>query len=343
MNAKAAAQEQGNIVPLGEISSNEIALKPEDRKSYGDLTKLAIAVSQTEMIPKDYQGEPQKTAVAMMYAQEAGVNPLTGLSFIAVINGKPGWYAEGIPGVAKMKGLITGYKEWFTGKPYEDDYTAHCKVFTPSGMEYENHFSVADAKLANLWERNVWKPYPRRMMQWRARSWAVRDAAPEAFMGPTAEELRDAFFANIGPDNAKLIPGDPKSTLDAFVREHGGGDQGEDSEKPEQHDDDGVIIDAEAKGMTEASPDDQPPDVKPPKKQQAERPKVWLSRDQPAYTVDAGKLGTVLLTAIDKAMDPKQVEELMAYNSGVISAVLDTKAQDVVNDAGVAKLQSFKP
>jgi hypothetical protein len=54
-------------------------------------------------------------------------------------------------------------------------------------------FSVADAKKAGLWgKQGPWTQYPKRMLQLRARGFALRDAFPDVLRGlVTAEEAQD--------------------------------------------------------------------------------------------------------------------------------------------------------
>jgi hypothetical protein len=54
-------------------------------------------------------------------------------------------------------------------------------------------FSVADAKRAGLWgQRGPWSSYPDRMLQQRARGFAIRDQFPDALMGLiSTEEVLD--------------------------------------------------------------------------------------------------------------------------------------------------------
>jgi len=54
-------------------------------------------------------------------------------------------------------------------------------------------FSVADAKRAGLWGKaGPWTQYPRRMLQLRARGFALRDGFPDVLKGlVTAEEAQD--------------------------------------------------------------------------------------------------------------------------------------------------------
>ncbi|GIV50961.1 MAG: hypothetical protein KatS3mg038_1482 [Candidatus Kapaibacterium sp.] len=51
------------------------------------------------------------------------------------------------------------------------------------------HFRVKDAKLAGLWAKpGPWQQFPHRMLQMRARSWALRDTFPDVLRGVVAAE-----------------------------------------------------------------------------------------------------------------------------------------------------------
>jgi hypothetical protein len=142
-----------------------------------------------------------------MYGQEIGLPPMTSLQMVAVINGRPGVYGDALPGLAMSKRLIRDMQEHFEGEPGKDDYTAVCDVTRPNGTVVTQRFSVADAKKAGLWGKaGPWTQYPRRMLQWRARGWGIRDAAPHGLFGMTAEELGDMQIAEMrGPDTARDI------------------------------------------------------------------------------------------------------------------------------------------
>ena len=133
------------------------------------------------------------------------MKPLTSLQFIAVINGRPGFYSDAMAGIALRKGFILDFREHFEGKEFDEDFTAICVVTRANGTEVTQRFSVADAKRAGLWGKTgPWQQYPKRMLQWRARSFAIRDAAPHMLFGNSAEELRDMQ----GPDHARdVTPG----------------------------------------------------------------------------------------------------------------------------------------
>ena len=75
-------------------------------------------------------------------------------------------------------------------------------------------FSVEDAKRAGLWgKQGPWQAYPKRMLQMRARGFALRDAYPDVLKGLiSVEEAQDY------PEETKRPPKDitPRNPLDAL-------------------------------------------------------------------------------------------------------------------------------
>ena len=66
--------------------------------------------------------------------------------------------------------------------------------------EKEAVFSVADAKNADLWSKDIWKKYPKRMLQMRARAFCLRDTYADVLGGLyIREELDDMDDAPRAP------------------------------------------------------------------------------------------------------------------------------------------------
>lgn len=340
-------QQRQDLVSHGLTETSDFDITKVKPETTGDIIRLAVRVAKTQMIPKAFQGKPDETAVAMLWAREAGVNPITALNHIAVINGKPAWYSDAVPGIAKAKGLITGYEEWMEGEPYQPEWTAFCRVHTPNGMTYTNQFSFEEAKRAKLADKDgPWKLYTRRMMQWRARSWAIRDAAPDAFFGPTAEELHDAIANHHGFDNAKLIPNNPESNLDAFAAQHGkkqqeneaarkaelapkpkervqtpGPDSTDDGAPPwPENDDDGMSAPC-APAEEEQTKGPQPDD----------KVTFWGSEAEPEVSIVFRNLTVALRRAMNKATSIAAVSRIYEQN-GKLIACLDDDSRKAVND-----------
>jgi len=166
-------------------------LAPQNMTEAMDFSKM---LSQSEMVPKAYQRKPQDILVAVQWGYELGLQPLQALQNIAIINGKPSVYGDAALALVKSDPRCAGVAERVEGDG--DNRTAYCKVKRRYGEEIEEtigQFSVADAKRARLWgKQGPWSQYPDRMLQMRARGFAIRDAFPDALKGViTAEEAQD--------------------------------------------------------------------------------------------------------------------------------------------------------
>lgn len=161
-------------------------------KTVPEAWDMAEMLSQSQLIPKPFQGRPADVVVAMMWAHSLQIPVVQGLNHIAVINGKPSLFGDGLLAVVMSSGQCSGFKETYVGEG--DQLTATCTV-TRKGLEapFVGSFSVADAKLAGLWGKaGPWKMYPKRMLKMRARAFALRDAFPDVLSGmASAEELQD--------------------------------------------------------------------------------------------------------------------------------------------------------
>ena len=81
--------------------------------------------------------------------------------------------------------------------------TATCKTKRKGDpVEVTRSFSIEDAKAAGLLSQNkpTWKLYPRRMLQMRARSWALRDKYADLLKGlQVREEVDDYIDTTVAP------------------------------------------------------------------------------------------------------------------------------------------------
>ena len=112
------------------------------------------------------------------------------LQSIAIINGKASIYGDELLGLVKSHPAFRGCEEKVK------DSVATCTIKRDVAGEIEvteRTFSKDDAVKSKLWGKaGPWQQYPDRMLQMRARGFAIRDAFPDAIKGIiTYEELRD--------------------------------------------------------------------------------------------------------------------------------------------------------
>jgi len=168
-------------------TSGGFDLQPRDMDQ---AMRLAEMLANSGMVPKQYVSNPQGTLVAMMMGNEIGLNPLQSLQNIAVINGKPSIYADALLALVQNHPKFGGHEEQFD----ENTMTATCTVWRKGDeRKHTVTFSQADAIQAGLWDKaGPWKQYPKRMLMWRARGFALRDKFADALGGLiTVEEARD--------------------------------------------------------------------------------------------------------------------------------------------------------
>lgn len=176
--------------------TTEISTQTQPRglalQSFGDAMKFGEAVASSEFAPKDFRGKPASCMLAMQCGAEIGLAPLQSLQSIAVVNGRPAVYGDAALAVVKASPVCEYVTEQVEGDG--EQMVATC---TAKRRGYPSatvvRFTVADAKKAGLWGKaGPWSQYPRRMLQMRARGFALRDAFPDVLKGlVTAEEAQD--------------------------------------------------------------------------------------------------------------------------------------------------------
>ena len=157
-----------------------------------EAVQFSEMLASSSMVPRAYQGKPQDVLVCVQWGYEMGLAPMQALQNIAVINGKPSVYGDAAMALVQASPVCEDVEEYF-----EDEGTpnpvAVCVAKRKGRKPVTARFSVEDAKRAGLWgKQGPWSAYPKRMMQMRARGFALRDAFPDVLKGMiTAEEAQD--------------------------------------------------------------------------------------------------------------------------------------------------------
>ena len=185
------------------------AIKAVIPRDVSEAGRLAVAIIKAGLCPDSYKdsGTPNesKVMIGILKSLEVGLPPITGLSTIAIINGKPSVYGDGLSALLQKSGaLVKREIEEVGDKPAEgaqigdwpDSYGVRVRLHRKGQDEpYEGEFTVGAAKRAKLWmnvKRDPWIKYPKRMMMWRAFGFAVRDGFSDCLSGLwLAEEVED--------------------------------------------------------------------------------------------------------------------------------------------------------
>lgn len=182
-NLPVSVPQQGHL-PAG---GRPMAIVPQ---TMGEVLTLANAVYKSGLAPDGFRN-PEAVMVAMLHGAELGMTPMTALQSIAVVNGRPSVWGDGALGLVRASGLLESFKEWIEGTG--DDRVAYCRVKRRNDPDIvTGEFSVEKAKTAKLWGKGgPWTNYPDRMLQMRARAFALRDKFTDILRGLyIAEELQ---------------------------------------------------------------------------------------------------------------------------------------------------------
>ena len=159
---------------------------------FDDALKFAHMVAKSDFAPKDFRGKPESCLLAIQHGAEIGLSPMQSLQSVAVINGRPAIWGDAAMAVAMASPVCEYVTERVEGDG--ENMVAICEAKRKGYPKPTvTRFSVADAKKAGLWGKSgPWSQYSRRMMQLRARGFALRDAFPDVLKGlVTAEEAQD--------------------------------------------------------------------------------------------------------------------------------------------------------
>lgn len=178
--------------------------------SFDEAVKIAKTLAASDMVPKDYKDKAENVFVAIQWGQEIGLPPLQALQNIAVINGRPSIWGDAALALVMAHPAFEDIEESIVGTG--DSMTGKCIVKRKNRSPVVREFSVADANRAGLWRKaGPWTNYPQRMLQLRARAFALRDAFPDAIKGISIAEEQQDVEVEINAAPSRRSVAQPKS------------------------------------------------------------------------------------------------------------------------------------
>lgn len=198
-------QRNGNVTmqPVDQAANNtpavrEPRLTPERRidvpigvplSDLDQAWKLAAALMQSYLLPASLTKNPKATqanvTLILFYGAELGLPPMQSIQEIYVVNGRPMlsgrlWLAKVREAGHKVEKLVHTAQEC-TIKITRGD----------TGEEWEETFTIEDARIAKLDKKDTYLQHPKRMLLWRAVSNCATGICPEVAMGFGAEPPAD--------------------------------------------------------------------------------------------------------------------------------------------------------
>lgn len=156
----------------------------------GQLMAFCRTVAGTQLAPKGMSAGDLMVSIQM--GLELGLSPTQAIQSIAVINGRPALWGDGLLALCQSSESFdwSRWEEFVEGEG--DNRVAVCRCARVGGRLCERRFSVADAKQARLWgKQGPWSSNPSRMLQLRARAFALRDTFADLLRGLQQAETLD--------------------------------------------------------------------------------------------------------------------------------------------------------
>lgn len=177
-------------------------LRPQN---VGQAMLMADMILTAGLAPSSYDNDPQKIMIGIFKAMEIGVEPISGLSNIMIVNNRPSVWGDLAQALVERSGQITKQvKEEIGEKPapgtelqaWPDSYGWRVQTWRAGqGEPYSGEYTVSHAKRARLWMNTSKKPWisdPERMLFNRARAQSLRDGFADCLFGMgIIEEQRD--------------------------------------------------------------------------------------------------------------------------------------------------------
>ena len=176
----------------------------ENTKLLNSIYKLAKIYSNSTMIPRDYQRNPDNCFVALELAGRMGTSPTFVMQNLVVVQGRPSWAGQACIALINGSGKFTTDLDFVTvGEPGEEDWGIYCRATRKLdgreliGTTITMRMASDEGWLAK--NGSKWKTMPDQMLRYRAASFFARIYCPEVLMGfSAAEEAED-----IAPEKEK--------------------------------------------------------------------------------------------------------------------------------------------
>lgn len=158
-----------------------------------DAHRIGSVIAGTSFAPSHFRSKPEECAIAILYGQTIGLDPMTAVQQIYVIGGKPALYARAMVAIV----LAHGHEIWT-----EDETDGSVTVAgRRRGFERVERitWTTAMAQRAGYSSNKKYQTDPRSMLYARASGDIARRVAPDALLGMayTVEEMQ--LEPDVGP------------------------------------------------------------------------------------------------------------------------------------------------
>lgn len=171
--------------------SKELSIFFSGGDAFSESQRVAKALTQSTLVPQEYQRNLSNTLVALDMAQRMKMNPLMVMQNLHIIHGKPGWSSKSLIAMFNQCGRFGPLRY----KATDTSCYAYAKDLE-SGEDIEGPIVTMDIAKAEGWlskKGSKWQTMPALMLRYRAASWFINTVAPDISFGlNTEDEIEDA-------------------------------------------------------------------------------------------------------------------------------------------------------
>jgi hypothetical protein len=169
--------------------------------------RAAKLLSQSSLVPKEYQGNLPNCVIALNMAARMNADPLMVMQNLYIVHGKPGWSSQFLISTFNTSGKFSALRYEWVGEEGKDSWGCRAWAIEKATGEklVGSTVTIGLAKKEGWYSKNgsKWQTMPQQMLMYRAASWFIRAYAPELAMGMhTAEELQDVI--EMDPDSYEV-------------------------------------------------------------------------------------------------------------------------------------------
>jgi hypothetical protein len=167
-------------------SSQEITHNYLNADQFAQMQRVAVALSKSSMVPKDYQGGEQGMAnclIAIEMSARMQLSPMVVMQNLYIVHGKPTWKAEFVISMLKASPQFSSVE---FQKDHQDGGRCRVVCTRADGRRVEGTWVSMKMAAAEGWSTKTgskWKTMPEQMLMYRAATFFARVHAPELLNG----------------------------------------------------------------------------------------------------------------------------------------------------------------
>ena len=157
--------------------------------------KSAKFLASTDIVPSTFK-KPENCLIALDIANRTGMQPLTVMQNLYIVQGKPSWSGQMCIALINNSKRFTPLEFQFIGEPNTDSHgcIAYATRLDNGKLYHSDAITIGMAKKEGWFNKggSKWQSMPVQMMMYRAGAFFGRVHCPDVLMGlPLTDEMND--------------------------------------------------------------------------------------------------------------------------------------------------------